>query len=113
MNITTEMKNAAKIAWNAAAMKKAGMVKVLDPDEIIEVVAPFLQVEQSATKTLEARDMYNVAKTLANAYSHQDNTPVTDEDIGAAYRACCSLPYLFCPMYLLMETKALREKEKA
>jgi hypothetical protein len=43
MNITTEMKNAAKIAWNAAAMKKAGMVKVLDPDEIIETIAPYVQ----------------------------------------------------------------------
>lgn len=43
MALTSEMKNAAKIAWNAAAMKKAGMVKVLDPDEIIETVAPYLQ----------------------------------------------------------------------
>ena len=43
MNVTSEMKNAAKIAWNAAAMKKAGMVKILDPDEIIEVIAPYVQ----------------------------------------------------------------------
>jgi predicted acylesterase/phospholipase RssA len=62
--------------------------------------------------TLQASDMYAVAKTLACAYSHQDDVPVTDEDIGAAYRACCSLPYLFCPMYLLRETQALRDKEK-
>jgi predicted acylesterase/phospholipase RssA len=62
--------------------------------------------------TLEARDMYNVAKTLARSYSHTDESLVTDEDIGAAYRACCSLPYLFCPMYLIRETRALRDKEE-
>lgn len=113
MRLTPAMKTRAKIAWNEAAMKKAGMVKVLDPDEIIETIAPFLQIEQSATKTVEAWDMYVVAKALAKGYSHTDDAIVTDEDISTAYRVVCSLPYLFCPMYLLRETQALRDKEQA
>ena len=33
----------AKRAWHDAAMKKAGLVQVLDPDEIIDVIASSLQ----------------------------------------------------------------------
>jgi hypothetical protein len=32
MILTSEMKNAAKLAWHNAAMKKADFVKILDPD---------------------------------------------------------------------------------
>ena len=36
----------AKRAWHDAAMKKAGLVQVLDPDEIIDVIAPHVQYAQ-------------------------------------------------------------------
>lgn len=65
--------------------------------------------------TLEARDMYSVAKAIANgSYDrHGYNYLVpTDDDIGTAYAAVCTLPFLFCPMYLIRETKALRDKEE-
>jgi hypothetical protein len=113
MKLTYQMRVAAKQAWHDAAMKKADFVKILDPDEIIETIAPFLQVEQNATKTVEARDMYSVAKALAHGYSHTTDSTVTDEDIAVAYSAVCSLPFLFCPMYLIRETQALRDKETA
>jgi hypothetical protein len=56
--------------------------------------------------------MYAVVKALALGYSHTTDSTVTDEDISVAYSAVCSLPFLFCPMYLIRETQALRDKEK-
>jgi len=61
--------------------------------------------------TVESRDMYALARSLARSYSHTDKARVTDEDIGAAYSAACSLPYLFCPIYLIQETRALRDED--
>ncbi len=43
MIVTDTMRTNAKQAWHDAAMKKVEMVKVLDPDEIIDTIAPHVQ----------------------------------------------------------------------
>ena len=43
MKLTYQMRVAAKKAWHDAAMKKSDFVKILEPDEIIEAIAPHVQ----------------------------------------------------------------------
>jgi hypothetical protein len=62
--------------------------------------------------TLQAPDMYAVAKAIAKGNTEYSHPVPTDQDIGTAYNAVCCLPFLYCPMYLIRETQALRDKDK-
>lgn len=74
--------------------------------------APAWRVGVAEPTTLTGLDLYNVALTLAKGYCPSEDLKVTDEDINVAYSAVCSLQYLFNPVYLIQETRKIRDSKE-
>ena len=62
--------------------------------------------------TLQAEDMYSVAEKIGHGYHGEESASITDKDIAIAYSVVCTLPFLYCPMYLIREARAIRDKKE-